>query len=42
MVFVFVFVFLREERDVFGGGAVWCHGRGYLCGPMLRHPFSLK
>jgi hypothetical protein len=31
----------REARDMFEG-AVWCGGRGCLCGPMLGHPFPLK
>ena len=25
-----------------GGGAIWCGGRGCLCGSMLRHPFPLR
>jgi hypothetical protein len=27
---------------MFGGGVVSCEGRGFLCGPMLRHPFLLR
>ena len=27
----------RKARDMFGGGEVWCGGRGYLCGSMLRY-----
>jgi hypothetical protein len=29
----------REGRNMFGGGTVWCGGRGCFCGPILRHPF---
>jgi hypothetical protein len=30
---------IREARNMFGGGTVWCGGRGCLCGgPMLKHP----
>lgn len=32
----------REVRAMFGGGPVWCGGRGCLCGSMLKHPLSLS
>jgi hypothetical protein len=32
----------KEARDMFGGGKVWCRGRGCLCWPMLYHPYPLR
>jgi hypothetical protein len=41
MVCVVFYKIEKEFRGMFGGG-VWCGGRGFLCRPMLRHPFPLK
>jgi hypothetical protein len=37
-----VFYKNKERRNMFGGGAVWCRGRGLLYRPRLRHPFLLR
>jgi hypothetical protein len=37
-----VFYKNKDRRIMFGGCVMRCGGRGYLCGPMLRHPFPLR
>jgi hypothetical protein len=32
----------KESRDMFGGGTVWCGGRGCLCGAMVMDLFPLR
>lgn len=32
----------RDNKDIFGRGAVWYRGRECLCGTMKRHSFPLR
>lgn len=39
---VLCFINDKERMNMFGGCVVRCGRRGYLCGPILRHPFPLR